>query len=247
MTAVPTSSMVGAPPRAGSCRRAMLRSTFSTTTMASSTTMPIARIRPNSVSMFTEKPSHGHDGEGADQRDRDGEDRDDRGAEGLQEDEDDDDDEDDRLDEGLLRPPRSRRRRTRSGCRRSSIRARGEAPLELLHLGLDGLGGGQGVGARPLLNGEADARDAVEIEVGAVAAAADLDARDVAQAQDPAVGGRLDDHVLELGPRPGSGPVVVTVISTAVSRAPESAPSVPPETWTFCSCSAVDDVAGGQR
>ncbi len=36
--------------------RAMLRSTFSTTTIASSTTMPIASTRPNSDSAFSEKP-----------------------------------------------------------------------------------------------------------------------------------------------------------------------------------------------
>ena len=35
----------------------MLRSTFSHTTIASSTTMPMARIRPNSVSRLIEKPS----------------------------------------------------------------------------------------------------------------------------------------------------------------------------------------------
>ena len=35
----------------------MLTSTFSTTTIASSTTRPIARIRPNIVSMLIEKPS----------------------------------------------------------------------------------------------------------------------------------------------------------------------------------------------
>ncbi len=35
----------------------MLRSTFSTTTMASSTTMPIASTRPNSVSALIEKPN----------------------------------------------------------------------------------------------------------------------------------------------------------------------------------------------
>ena len=34
----------------------ILRSTFSTTTIASSTTMPIARIRPNSDSTLIEKP-----------------------------------------------------------------------------------------------------------------------------------------------------------------------------------------------
>jgi hypothetical protein len=35
----------------------MLRSTFSTTTIASSTTMPIARTRPKSVSVLMEKPN----------------------------------------------------------------------------------------------------------------------------------------------------------------------------------------------
>ena len=35
----------------------MLRSTFSTTTIASSTTMPIASTRPNSVSALIEKPN----------------------------------------------------------------------------------------------------------------------------------------------------------------------------------------------
>ena len=34
----------------------MMRSTFSTTTMASSTTIPMARINPSSVRMFSEKP-----------------------------------------------------------------------------------------------------------------------------------------------------------------------------------------------
>ena len=36
---------------------AMLRSTFSTTTMASSTTMPMASTSPNSVRLLSEKPS----------------------------------------------------------------------------------------------------------------------------------------------------------------------------------------------
>ncbi|MNG13969.1 hypothetical protein D3C84_976890 [compost metagenome] len=35
----------------------MIRSTFSTTTMASSTRMPMARTMPNRVSTLTEKPS----------------------------------------------------------------------------------------------------------------------------------------------------------------------------------------------
>src|SRR5690606_15601710 len=40
----------------GASPRAMLRSTFSTTTIASSTTMPIASTRPNNDSAFNEKP-----------------------------------------------------------------------------------------------------------------------------------------------------------------------------------------------
>ncbi len=38
----------------------MWRSTASTTTIASSTTSPMARTRPNSESVFTEKPSIGN-------------------------------------------------------------------------------------------------------------------------------------------------------------------------------------------
>ena len=43
--------------RGGSFSVVMMRSTFSSTTMASSTTMPIASTRPNSVSRLIEKPS----------------------------------------------------------------------------------------------------------------------------------------------------------------------------------------------
>ena len=39
------------------CSSSMMRSTFSTTTIASSTTIPMARIRPNKVSMLSEKPN----------------------------------------------------------------------------------------------------------------------------------------------------------------------------------------------
>ena len=39
------------------CSSSMMRSTFSTTTIASSTTIPMDRIRPNKVSMLSEKPN----------------------------------------------------------------------------------------------------------------------------------------------------------------------------------------------
>jgi hypothetical protein len=64
------------------------RSTFSSTTMASSTTMPIASTMANSVSVLIEKPSSVQPGEGADQRHRHRQHRDQRGAPGLQEHED---------------------------------------------------------------------------------------------------------------------------------------------------------------
>ena len=68
----------------GDLPRPMLRSTFSTTTMASSTTMPMASTRPNSDSALSETEQV-HHREGADQRHRHGGQRNDRGAPGLQE------------------------------------------------------------------------------------------------------------------------------------------------------------------
>ena len=47
--------------------------TASTTTMASSTTMPMASTSPNIESVLMEKPRSGKEDEGADERDRDGE------------------------------------------------------------------------------------------------------------------------------------------------------------------------------
>ena len=43
--------------RGGSFRSSIMRVTFSTTTIASSTTSPIASTSPNRVKVFTEKPS----------------------------------------------------------------------------------------------------------------------------------------------------------------------------------------------
>ena len=41
----------------GSSPVAIIRSTFSSTTIASSTTMPIANTNPNNVKLFKEKPA----------------------------------------------------------------------------------------------------------------------------------------------------------------------------------------------
>ena len=84
-------------PRAARRPASMLRSTFSTTTMASSTTMPMASTRPNSDSALMEKPKQIHDREGADDGDRHRQQRNDRGAPGLQEQDHDEDDQRDRF------------------------------------------------------------------------------------------------------------------------------------------------------
>ncbi len=56
MSALPRPSMARRVASGASrCSFSMMRSTFSTTTMASSTTMPIARMSPNRVSMLSEK------------------------------------------------------------------------------------------------------------------------------------------------------------------------------------------------
>ena len=57
ISAEPTSSMLFLAASRGDSPAAMLRSTFSTTTMASSTTMPMASTRPNSERLFSEKPN----------------------------------------------------------------------------------------------------------------------------------------------------------------------------------------------
>ena len=52
-----TSLMARLAASTGDKPNAMLRSTFSTTTMASSTTMPMANTRPNSERLLMEKPN----------------------------------------------------------------------------------------------------------------------------------------------------------------------------------------------
>ncbi len=77
----------------------MRRSTFSTTTMASSTTMPIASTRPNSDSVLMEKPNASSTRERADYRNRYGNERNDRRAPRLQEQDDDEHDQHDRFEQ----------------------------------------------------------------------------------------------------------------------------------------------------
>ena len=97
----------------GDMPSSMWCSTASTTTMASSTTRPIASTSANSDSVLIEKPEQREEREHADQRDRHRQQRDQRRAPALQEDEDDQHDQADRLeqrDEDLLDARLHRRR-----------------------------------------------------------------------------------------------------------------------------------------
>ena len=77
------------------------RSMFSSTTIASSTTMPMASTRPNSVRLFRLKPMQLHDGEGADERHAHVDERQDDGPPVLEEEQHDEGDEQDGVAEGV--------------------------------------------------------------------------------------------------------------------------------------------------
>ena len=103
MTGPETSSIALTVASFGDMPCSMWCSTASTTTIASSTTSPIARIRPNKRKRVDGEAQHRKDGERADQRYRHGDQRNQRRAPTLQKQEDDDDDEHDRFQQGRAR------------------------------------------------------------------------------------------------------------------------------------------------
>ena len=93
MTALDTSAMATEVAVCGSVRSSLMcRCTFSMTTIASSTTSPVARVMPNKRQRIDGEAEDLDEGKGADQRDRNGDGRNDRGAPVQQEQEDYDDD-----------------------------------------------------------------------------------------------------------------------------------------------------------
>ena len=174
------------------------RSTFSTTTIASSTTMPTASTRPNSVRLLIENPSAAITAKVPtsdtgiamigmmagrqpcrntsttmhDQRHR-FVDRLDQLADGLR-------DEFGRVVADIVVEPLRKAR------------------LQPLHRVRNALGGRQRVRARPLGHQHADGRFPQQEAVGRVGQRAELDPRDVAQPDRAAVGAGLDHDLLEL-------------------------------------------------
>ena len=182
----------------GDIPSSMWCSTASTTTIASSTTRPMASTRPKRESVLIEKPRSGKNGEGADERHRHGDHRDQRRAPVLQEEEDDEDDEDHGLDERGRDLADALRDREGGVEGDDVVEVGGEALLELRHRLLDAFGDGERVGAGRLEDGDDAGGLAIQPSDLFVGEAPELDAGDVLQAHDRAVRVRAHDDLAEL-------------------------------------------------
>ena len=160
----------------------MLRSTFSTTTIASSTTMPIASTRPNSDRLLSEKPNRlitkkvptsetGIATIGMIGR-----------APGLQEQDHHQHDQHDRLDDGLDHGVDRLLDELGRIVDDGVLQPVGEALRQLVHRRLDLVGGRERVRAGQLEDRERDRRIAIEVGVGGIVDRGELDARDVLDA-----------------------------------------------------------------
>ena len=170
------------------------RSTFSTMTMASSTTRPTERTIASSVSRLIVKPGDEHQEHGADERDRDRDDRDQHGAERAEEQEDHDDDDDERLGQGLQdlvdRLLDVERRVVRDARRHAGRQLR----LNLLQLRAHALDDVERVRGRQAPDAHEGGGLAVEPDVLVVGLGAEHDVRDLLEPDDVAL--LLLDHQL---------------------------------------------------
>ena len=217
----------------------------STTTMASSTTMPIASTIANSVDEIDVKPSAAIAGERADDGDRHGRRRHQHGAPVLQEDQDHDEHQHAGLDQRLVDLVDRLRRRTwwcRTECRRSRPCGNAFASSSIF-------------ASTTLLRPPARWRRATgrspmpaaglpfEREDLAVGLRAEFDPADVAHAGDrrrwsPV----LTIDVLELARRRRAGRLTLSVYWNACPLGAGGMPTWPAVTCWLCCCDRVDDV-----
>ena len=176
----------------------MLRSTFSTTTIASSTTMPMASTSPNSDSVLIEKPNAEQDREGADDRDRHRHQRDDRGPPGLEEQHHDDHHQQDRLEQRLHHLADAVPHVDGRVVDDPVLHALGEVLLELLHRRAHGGRQLQRVRARRLEDADAHGVLVVQQRAERVVAGGELEPGHVPEPGDLAVGAGLEDDLAEL-------------------------------------------------
>src|SRR5258706_2373176 len=146
------------------------------------------------------EPDRLHEGAGSDEGDGYGQERDQGGAPALQEDQHDQDDQADGDEEGSDDVVEGLADEDRGvvgdGVFQSLGPCGGVAQLD--HLGDDGVAGGDGVAAGKLENGDGDGGLAVEVGGDVVVGCAQLDAADVADARDAAIGAGLDDDFSKL-------------------------------------------------
>ncbi len=176
----------------------MMRSTFSTTTMASSTTIPITSTMPNMVSTLIEKPRASKRGEGAQQRDRHHDGGDDGVAPVLQEQEHHQEHQGDGFEQGLGHLGDGDIHEARAVVRNAPAHAFWEVARELVHLGADCFCGLQRVATGRQLDADTHGGFAVQSRSGSVGLAAQLDARHILEANGGAIGVGPKNDVGEL-------------------------------------------------
>ena len=181
-------------------------STASTTTIASSTTMPIARTSARSEMVLIEKPNNGKKANVPISETGTAKQRDQRGAEALQEEEHDEDDEGDRLaerHEDLADALRDGERRIERDVVLEIAR---EALRQLFHQRERGVARVERVRARRLVERDDRGRVAVEPPADVVDLRAQLDARDVAHADHPSRRAKRARRCRRTAPRRRAGP-----------------------------------------
>ena len=168
---------------------------------------------PNSVSVLIEKPKQLDERERADERHRDRDRRNQRGAPVLQEQEHDEDDERDRLEPASSSTSRIDSRDDRRRVERELELQPGREALDSrASSAFTPSATSSALAVGSCSDAEADARRAAKREVGRVVLGAELDAADVLQAHERAVGAALQDDVLELATARSGGPTARTLI-----------------------------------
>ena len=157
-------------------------STISTTTMASSTTSPMASTRPKSERVLMENPKQREQGEGADQRHRHRQQRNQGRPPALQENEHHEDDQHDGLDQRVFDFLHALGDRQRGVERDDVVQVGRKALLERRHELLGAVGGVHGIGAGQLVECDQGAGFAVEPRELVVILRAQLNAGDIPNA-----------------------------------------------------------------
>ena len=170
---------------------------FSTTTMASSTTRPIASTIASSVSRLMLNPIDQHQAADADQRQRNGHDRDDHRAERSQEQEDHHDHDEDRLAQGFLHLVDRRVDEFGRIVSHLHLHRWRQIAFDFRKQRADALDEVQRVALRCRLHADEDRVLAVEGDAGVGALRGEFDGGDILDPHEAAVLG-LDDHALEL-------------------------------------------------